>query len=220
MTARRAYRENRSNPSSPKFGQFYSPEEVTDIFAPAEDSVETVKAWLVSAGVPADTISQSVNKQWIQFDAHVEDAEKLLKTKYHLWEHGPTGKTNVACDEYSLPVDVRDHVDYVTPGIKLSTLGSKSKKPAKRSKFQKRTFGVGSGAGLDPPKKKPMPVSVAQVQTTEPAQMCDMVVTPECIRTFYNFTQSTTAAKDNELGIFEDLGDVFAQEDFDCEYML
>ena len=32
----------------------------------------------------------------------------------------------------------------------------------------------------------------------------------------YNFTEGTTAHKGNEMGIFEDLGDVYAQEDLDA----
>jgi tripeptidyl-peptidase-1 len=31
----------------------------------------------------------------------------------------------------------------------------------------------------------------------------------------YNITEGTSATKGNELGIFEDLGDVYAQEDLD-----
>ena len=31
----------------------------------------------------------------------------------------------------------------------------------------------------------------------------------------YNITEGTTATKGNELGIFEDLGDYYAQEDLD-----
>ena len=31
----------------------------------------------------------------------------------------------------------------------------------------------------------------------------------------YNFTKGTTATEGNELGIFEDLGDVYSQEDLD-----
>ena len=35
------------------------------------------------------------------------------------------------------------------------------------------------------------------------------------ILALYNITKGTTAAKGNELGIFEDIGDVYAQEDLD-----
>ena len=71
-----------------------------EIFAPAQKAVDTIRQWLEDAGIDAGRISQSANKQWIQFDADVEEAEQLFKTEYHVYEHIPTGKTNVACDEY------------------------------------------------------------------------------------------------------------------------
>ena len=112
---------NRSHPTSSKFGKFYTPEEIHELFAPSQDAVDQVLAWLTSAGISSESIGQSVNKQWIQFDVHVEDAERLLKTKYHLWEHERSGTTNVACDEYSVPDEVRRHIDYVTPGRLLNS---------------------------------------------------------------------------------------------------
>lgn len=59
-----------------------------------------------------------------------------------------------------------------------------------------------------------------QILASNLSVICDFVVTPQCIQTFYNFTVGDKAAKDNELGIFEDLGDVYAQEDLDCMYWL
>lgn len=93
---------NRSKHDSPKYGQHYTAEEVTDIFAPAQSSVDAVRAWLTSAGIDSERVSQSVNKQWLQFDAMTDDVEALLQAKYHNYEHVPTGKGNIACDEYVL----------------------------------------------------------------------------------------------------------------------
>ena len=62
--------------------------------------METVREWLVSAGIKDDRISQSANKQWMQFDASPEEAEDLLKTEYYVYEHTPSGNKHVGCDEY------------------------------------------------------------------------------------------------------------------------
>jgi tripeptidyl-peptidase-1 len=64
-------------------------------------TVDTINDWLVSAGIAAKKISQSVNKQWMQFNASTEDLESLLNTKYHVYEHTETKKSTVACDEYA-----------------------------------------------------------------------------------------------------------------------
>ena len=89
-----------SSHDSPRYGQHYTAEEVIEIFAPAQKVVDTIRQWLEDAGIAAGRISQSANKQWIQFDADVEEAEQLFQTEYHVYEHLPTGKTNIACDEY------------------------------------------------------------------------------------------------------------------------
>ena len=88
-----------SNPSSSKYGQHYTVEEIHEIFAPQKDTVETVSAWLQESGIEAHRISQSVNKQWLQFDASVSEMEALIKAEYYKYAHYGTGKTNVACDE-------------------------------------------------------------------------------------------------------------------------
>lgn len=70
-----------------------------DLFAPSEDTVAGVRAWLESAGVEADRISQSKNKQWIQFDADAAEVERLLATEYYIYDHAEDGKSHVACRE-------------------------------------------------------------------------------------------------------------------------
>ena len=86
---------------SPKYGQHFTAEEVIDIFAPSPRTVDTVRNWLVGAGIEAQRISQSVNKQWLQFDATTAEAESLLHTDYYIYEHTASGKTNVACEKYA-----------------------------------------------------------------------------------------------------------------------
>jgi tripeptidyl-peptidase-1 len=90
---------NRSQHDSPKYGQHYTPEEIIDIFAPAEAAIQSVRTWLESSGIAPHRISQSVNKQWIQFDAKVHEVEGLLKTQYHTWEHKSSDSVSQACTE-------------------------------------------------------------------------------------------------------------------------
>ena len=88
-----------SDVKSPKYGQHLSAAEVIDFFAPPQATVDSVREWLESAGVAAERIGHSANKQWIQFDATVAEAEELLKTKYHSYEHVHSGNENIGCDE-------------------------------------------------------------------------------------------------------------------------
>ncbi|EME46777.1 hypothetical protein DOTSEDRAFT_127175 [Dothistroma septosporum NZE10] len=186
-----------SHPSSPRFGQWYSPEEIIDIFAPPQHAVDAVHSWLKDAGIAAERIGHSVNKQWIQLDVKAEEAERLLKTKYYQFQHAATGQSHVACDEYFLPEHVSKHVDYVTPGLKLMAGGKAS-----------------NGRPLDGPifgGKLPIDPSVLNATGFELAN-CDKYITPPCIAEMYNITKATKAAPGNELGIFEE-GDFYAAED-------
>ena len=92
-------RLSRSNPDSNRYGKHLSIDEVHDLFAPSEKSVEDVRYWLESAGIAGHRISQSVNKQWIQFDADAKELEKLLHTEYYVYSHTETGRSHVACRE-------------------------------------------------------------------------------------------------------------------------
>lgn len=75
-----------SKHDSPKYGQHYSAEEIIDLFAPERAAVEAVNAWLEDSGISSHRVSQSTNKQWIQFDASVDEVERLLSTQYHVYE--------------------------------------------------------------------------------------------------------------------------------------
>ncbi|KAK3647834.1 Tripeptidyl-peptidase sed1 [Elasticomyces elasticus] len=196
-----------SSPESASYGKHYSAESVADIFAPSANAVATVKAWLHTAGVEADRVSQSVNKQWLQFDAKTSEAEELLKAQYHFYEHGQTGKSSIACDEYHVPAHVQSHVDYITPGIKLYATRAKK---ADSAELEKRGW---RGPPHRPhPPKRPMPPGMPSPPSMG-LQHCDTVATPDCIAALYNITKGTKASKGNQLGIFEDLGDYYSQTD-------
>ena len=88
-----------SDPKSNKYGKHFSVDEVTDMFAPSQGRVDSVRAWLESSGIEAERVSQSVNKQWLQFDAKASEVEELLKAKYHFYESEGLDKASIACDE-------------------------------------------------------------------------------------------------------------------------
>ena len=88
-----------SDPTSAKYGNHFSVEEVTEIFAPSQSRVDSVRTWLESSGIEAERVSQSVNKQWLQFDAKASEVERLFQAEYHFYESEIHGKASIACDE-------------------------------------------------------------------------------------------------------------------------
>ncbi|TVY45378.1 Tripeptidyl-peptidase [Lachnellula subtilissima] len=204
-----------SKHDSPKYGKHYSPQEVAEIFAPLQSSVDAVHDWLSSAGIASEKISQSTNKQWMQFDASAFDLEILLNTKYHIYEHTETRRLTVACDEYHVPAHIQKHVDYITPGIKLVAPFRKSNEDPE---LQKRIFGVTSGHKL-PPLLKGLEMTVEAILAVPELLICGTVVTPACIKALYQVPTGSKADPSNALGIFEDLGDVYSQEDLDLFFL-
>lgn len=196
---------------SPKYGQWYSADQVIDVFAPAQASVDAVREWFESAGIEASRIGQSMNKQWIQYDATVEEAESLLKTEYHIYEHVASGRKTPACQEYYVPAHITEHIDYITPGLRLLAGGRASTPKKVKEKRTSRTKD-GKYAPLNNiPIVGPIISNLMNASVTEELSMCDTYITPPCIAQMYNITQATKAAAGNQLGIFEE-GDFYDAE--------
>ena len=117
---------------------------------------------------------------------------------------------------YSVPKHIQEHIDYIIPGVKLVASGHASHQ---NGDIDKRSFGWGKGRKPIGPPKKPlhMPWSavVASARNALLLSICDKIITPPCIAAMYNITKAKKAAPGNELGIFEDLGDVYSQTDLD-----
>ena len=74
-------------------------EEVHDMFAPPEETVNAVREWLTSFGIHDSRIVHSDNKGWLAFDATVDEAERLLHTEFYEHEHKHTPNVRVGCDQ-------------------------------------------------------------------------------------------------------------------------
>lgn len=112
---------------------------------------------------------------------------------------------------------MKKHIDYITPGIKLFV--GKNSRPADKEDLEKRSFGFGKGMPTLPPLKAPMPSSITDLLLKPLDIVCSIAIIPECIELMYNFTKATSAQKGNELGIFEDLGDVYSQTDLNLFFL-
>lgn len=175
--------------------------------------------WLVSSGISEDRISQSANKQWIQFDAQVHEVEDIMFADFYIFEHSSTGTKNVAVDEYHLPQGIQEHVDYITPGIKMRTDPRELKKMKQKrdeEMVQKRGFRQ-TNTAVDAAKGQPH--GFAYLPNFDPTTLtlanCSLYVTAACIREVYNIPNNTLAAEGNELGIFESLNDHYSKYDLD-----
>ncbi|KAJ6014201.1 hypothetical protein N7540_008792 [Penicillium herquei] len=161
-----------SNPASSQYRKHMTESEIHDLFAPGQERVDNVRSWLESSGIASHRISQSTNKQWIQFDADADELERLLHTEYYIYSHANTGRSHVACRKYHVPHSVSDDIDYITPGIALREVSNVIQS---KNDIRKR-----AGDGIIPI-LSPLLISIEELL--------------------------------NNLGIFESIGDFYAQED-------
>jgi tripeptidyl-peptidase-1 len=80
-----------------------------------------VNMWLVDSGIHKTRIRQSASLNWIEVNTTIYEAEKLLNTEYHIYDHMISGQPQVACHEYHVPEHVTQHVDFITPTVHFDT---------------------------------------------------------------------------------------------------
>ncbi|KAF8198782.1 Pro-kumamolisin, activation domain-containing protein [Mycena galopus ATCC 62051] len=182
-----------SHPDSPNYGNHWSPARVAAHFAASDESVHAVLSWICDSGIARDRVRVSKTKGWVLLNATVAEAESILDTEYHVFEHG-SGAEHIACDGYNLPVHVIPYVEIVTPTIDFNAILKRSS-----STFSTRIQVGQPGAGTI------NPVTTGTISTVfHGLKNCDQQISPDCIRTLYNFVYpEPLAASKNSLAIVE-----------------
>ena len=176
-----------------------------------------MRSWLTSAGVSADRIRQSQGLSWLSFNASVEEAESLFRTKYHSWSHEETGKIHVACDEYSLPANIQKHVDFVYPSVHFDA--RPVPRDADRNQLEARdTDGLRNGLRNDGPYRGWLPKALQAInqsglnfELTE----CDKQTTPACLRALYGIPINNETVPGNSFGVAEFTPQAYLPYDLD-----
>jgi tripeptidyl-peptidase I len=83
-----------AHPDSPNYGNHWTAAQIAAKFAPSHETVQTVKNWLLESGFDSKRIRVTATKGWIEVNATVEEAERLLNAQYHVYRHS-TGKEHV-----------------------------------------------------------------------------------------------------------------------------
>lgn len=198
-----------SHPDSPNFGKHWSAKQVAEAFAPSEEAVNSVLAWLAEAGVLGDRVKQSQGLNWIHADVTVSEAEELLKTKYYKYTHAVTGQAHVASEDYSIPEDIRRHVDFVTPTVHFD---AKVENPKKRRTLEERdrdtsvighNIQPGIGHAIGSPGDKSLPKNGGHIPfgtILNELENCDVSIVPDCLRALYEFPPDFPAHPKSKSG--------------------
>ncbi|RDL35909.1 uncharacterized protein BP5553_06521 [Venustampulla echinocandica] len=208
-----------SNPLSTDYGKHWSPHEVTEMFAPSSEATNEVRGWLSASGVELSRVKLSQSKSWLEFNVTAQEAERLLRTEYHLYSH-ETGDRHIACEEYSIPSHLTKHIDIITPAVDFDkSIGTprrmqeRDQLPNSLHALNKRAVGhavLGSAGDTSNPKHGP-----AILNALVSLDNCDAMVTPACLQALYGAPVGSKAANNNTLGVVEYTPQAFLQTDLD-----
>lgn len=116
---------------------------------------------------------------------------------------------------YSLPEHIREHVDFISPGVKLSA--------ALRKTEIKRDVRARGHHKPGPFKKEPWysphPWAIPSSAYSLPKDLqdCGRNITPVCLKALYQIPNAYRKDSVNQLGLFES-GDIYSQEDLNSFY--
>ena len=198
-----------AHPESKDYGKHWSLQKIADTFAPKSETVEAVKSWLLASGIEPGRVKISKSRTWMTFNATASEAESLLKTEYHLYNHD-SGHRHIACEEYSIPSHLVEHIDIVTPTVHFDKrigmprrLQKHEKLPAPIHELNRRTVASPHGL-LGSPTDASNPKQGAAIENAlMTLDNCDTMITPACLRALYDAPAGSTAVNNNSLGVVE-----------------
>ncbi|KAH8819981.1 peptidase S8/S53 domain-containing protein [Xylogone sp. PMI_703] len=185
-----------ADPQSKNYGRHWTVDKIRDKFAPSEHAVQAVTTWLHEFGIDARRVKQSSGLNWIRANLTIAEAEALLQTKYYQYTHSSSGQTHVACEHYSIPQHIQQHIDFITPTLHFDV---HVKKSPKRSVTSRNTaIKLGMPGGFTPKQGGFVPEGMVKDLST-----CDVAITPDCLRALYAIPSNiTSSSKSNDLDLF------------------
>jgi tripeptidyl-peptidase-1 len=141
---------------------------------PSTASVQAVNDWLASHGIAADAITAAGD--WVGFTTDVGTASALLDADFHVYQHA-SGRQVVRTLAYSVPADVREHVQLAYPTISWPS-----------GVAQKVAFA------------KPLPAALVSNGTNAAApSSCASQITPACLQALYGIPTTPATVSSNQV---------------------
>ncbi|KAA1474737.1 family S53 protease [Dentipellis sp. KUC8613] len=165
-----------STPGNAEYGQHLSKEEVEALVAPSSDSLSAVKSWLSSHNVSSGPISPAGN--WLGINVTVKQANTLFDADYTTFTHQSTGAQTVRTLSYSIPADLKNHLNLVHPTVA----------------FPVKSFGA-------PTLKRSRSGSRKRTATSVAPASCANVFTPACSQKLYGIPTAPATQSSNRLAV-------------------
>ncbi|KAH9855354.1 subtilisin-like protein [Lenzites betulinus] len=168
-----------SDPTSAKYGQHLSKDEVDQLTAPSTDAVQTVTNWLTKNGITSQMYSSSGELLTIQIPS--AQANTLFNANFTAYTHGATNTTMVRTLTYSLPADVSEHVNFVYPTTQFIPPPTRAPEVHVATRIPASTKRSVSKRAVD--------------------AQCATSISPACLIQLYNIPTTPASAAGNSLGV-------------------
>ncbi|KZP20560.1 subtilisin-like protein [Athelia psychrophila] len=157
-----------STPGNVKYGQHLSKEEVAAFVKPTNLSTTMVNDWLASNHLASTSVSLSGST--FQVSLPVSKANEMLGTNFHVFRENTTGKQAIRALSYSIPANLKGHLDHVHPTVNFPVVGP-----------------ISLRATATTPSNPTVPAS------------CHETITPTCIQDIYNVPTSPATQSTNKF---------------------
>lgn len=201
-----------SDPDSKEFGQHWTPEAIASKFAPSQETVNAVVRWLKGQGIEESRIEQSESLGWLTVRAEVGEVEDLLKTRFHVYRRDEEEQATIGTDEYSVPEEIQQHIDFITPTLHF--IRSSRRDIKRRDAYPLRiSNSEGSPSSGSLPKEQSLRNPFGVI---DDLKNCSNSIVPICLRALYGIPElfGPQISKD-ALGILEFTPQSYVQTDLD-----
>ena len=158
---------------------------------PTDETLDAVHGWLEEHGISRDRCTYSSAKDWVNVNLDIATAEKLLDTKFSVFEH-EDGTRFMRTLEWSLPASLHPHVATIQPTNSFMRTGPNSVhfKPVR----------IEAEYHHHPHPKDP---------SGDVSKVCNVTgVTPTCLRTLYGtIDYKPKVPGKNRVGLNDYLGE-------------
>ncbi|KAH8696422.1 putative protease S8 tripeptidyl peptidase I [Talaromyces proteolyticus] len=153
---------NLATPGHASYGQFLSADQLKDLVAPSSAASDAVTSWLKEQNLDPDAIQN--HGSYLSFAIPVEQAEKMLQTKFYNFKSTATGEVRTLTLKYSVPKSIANYIETIQPttdfieidGPLLQTYG---------------TVDISNNS--------------ASAEAGVPIESCNQQVTPACLQSLY-----------------------------------
>jgi hypothetical protein len=116
-----------TDPKSDKYAQYWTIDDLTEMIAPSDETIQAVSDWLDSHHISKRNMT--TNKDFIHAWVPVSKAEEMLGVQYFNWIHDKYQKNLIKINPFSgkkvtatlgpyrTPIKVAKHLDFITGGL-------------------------------------------------------------------------------------------------------